>query len=458
MLKICAPYDQSTIKEIPWSQERDIEQALSKASELFQNTSCWLKAHQRIKILENTVELMKIRKNELIAVASAEGGKPITDSTVEINRAIQGVKLAVQGITSSKGAQIPMELSTSSDNRLAFTFKEPIGVVAAISAFNHPVNLIVHQVITAVAVGCPVIIKPDLNTPLSCLLMLEILTLSGLPEHWCQVVVCENHLAEKLATDKRVNYLSFIGSAKIGWHLRSKLPPGTRCSLEHGGAAPVIVEPDADFTTMIPALVKGGFYHAGQVCVSVQRIFAHHEQARALAEKLGKAASALKVGDPKNPDTEVGPLILASAADRIEQWVSEAVHQGAEVICGAKRISASFYAPTVLLNPPLSAKVSCLEIFGPVVCVYSTANTEEAIEIANSVSCPFQASIFTKNIDQALGTAKKINASAVMINDHTAFRSDWMPFGGRDHAGMGVGGIEYTMQELTKEKLLVMKS
>jgi acyl-CoA reductase-like NAD-dependent aldehyde dehydrogenase len=458
MLKVLSPFDQSLIKEIPFVGKDEVEKALATAYALFQNQSSWIPAHERIAILERTVEIMKTRMEELTKIAAQEGGKPYQDSKVEVLRAINGVKLAAEHIAHLKGEQIPMGLTKASENRIAFTTREPIGVVSSISAFNHPLNLIIHQSVTAIAAGCPVIIKPALTTPLSCLVFVEILAEAGLPEGWCQAIICENEAAEQLVTDSRVNYFSFIGSAKVGWYLRSKLSAGTRCALEHGGAAPVIVEKDADFDQMLPALLKGGFYHAGQVCVSVQRVFAHESICDDLANKLADMARNLVVGDQMNEETEVGPLILPREVDRVEEWVNEAIEGGAKLLCGGKRISDSCYEPTVLLNPPLNVRVSTSEIFGPVVCVYSFTDRAQAIEIANSLDVHFQAAVFTKNLDVALECVKKLNATAVMVNDHTAFRVDWMPFGGRDSSGIGMGGIQYTMHEMTREKLMVIKS
>jgi acyl-CoA reductase-like NAD-dependent aldehyde dehydrogenase len=458
MLKVRSPYDLSLIKEIPLVGKLEVEKALETAYGLFQDQSKWIPAHERIAILERTAEIMKTRIEELTNTASQEGGKPYLDSKIEVLRAINGVKLAAEHISQLKGEQIPMGLTVASENRLAFTTREPIGVVSSISAFNHPLNLIVHQTATAIAAGCPVIIKPALTTPLSCLSFIEILNEAGLPEGWCQAIICENEAAEKLVTDTRVNYFSFIGSSKVGWYLRSKLSPGTRCALEHGGAAPVIVEKDAELDKMLPALVKGGFYHAGQVCVSVQRIFVEKSIANQVAEGLKILTTKLKVGNQLNKDTEVGPLILPREVDRVEEWVNEAVNEGATLLCGGKRISDTCYEPTILVNPPLTVRVSTQEIFGPVICIYSYVNREKAIEIANSLEVHFQASVFTTNLEIALDCVKKLNATAVMVNDHTAFRVDWMPFGGRDSSGIGMGGIQYSMHEMTREKLMVIKS
>ncbi|MDA3906343.1 MAG: aldehyde dehydrogenase family protein [Bacteroidales bacterium] len=458
MLKVLSPFDQSLIKEIPLVGKEEVEKALSIAYSLFQDQSKWIPAHERIAILERTAHIMSTRIEELTKTAASEGGKPYADSKVEVLRAINGVKLAAEHISQFKGEQIPMGLTKASENRIAFTTREPIGVVSSISAFNHPLNLTIHQTVTAIAAGCPVIIKPASTTPLSCLAFIDILKEANLPDGWCQAVVCGREAAEQLVIDKRVNYFSFIGSASVGWYLRSKLSPGTRCALEHGGAAPVIVEKDADFEEMLPLLAKGGFYHAGQVCVSVQRVFVHQDIVRDVADKLAKIASKLIVGDPMNEKTEVGPLILPYEVDRVEEWVNEAIDAGTEVLAGGKRISDSCYEPTVLLNPPLNIRVSTLEIFGPVVCIYSYSDRDKAIEIANSLDLHFQAAVFTKNIDVALDCVKKLNATAVMVNDHTAFRVDWMPFGGRDSSGIGMGGIPYTMHEMTREKLMVIKS
>lgn len=458
MLIVTSAYDFRIIKEIPLASEQELENTLQTAHSLSVNRSTWIPAWQRIEILENVASIMKEQVEGLTNLAAEEGGKPYMDSKVEVLRAINGVKIAIEQISQLSGRQIPMGQTKSSVNRLAFTINEPIGVVASISAFNHPLNLIIHQTVTAIAAGTPVIVKPASSTPLSCLEFMNILNEAGLPEGWCQCIICNQEITERLATDPRVKYLSFIGSAKVGWYLRSKLATGTHCALEHGGAAPVIIEPDADIEEMLPALLKGGFYHAGQVCVSVQRVFINEDIISEVSKKLANMATRLKVGNPLDPETEVGPLIGTHEVDRVEKWVDEAINQGGKLLCGGKRINDSCYEPTVILNPPQHAKVSTEEIFGPVVCLYSYKNRDKAIMLANSLPFTFQAAVFTKDIDIALDTVNKLNATAVMINDHTAFRVDWMPFGGLDSSGIGVGGIPYTIKEMTKEKLVVIKN
>ena len=456
--KITSPYDQSFIKELPLINKNDIESILTTAQNLFTDQSNWIPAYKRIEILEKTASIMNDKIEELLVTAISEGGKPYLDSRAEVLRAIKSVKLAAEHISQIKGEQIPMGLTEASLNRIAFTSKEPIGIVVAVSAFNHPLNLAVHQIVTAIAAGCPVIFKPATATPLSGLALADILKEAGLPDGWLQIILCDNEVAELLVTDPRVNFFSFIGSAKVGWYLKSKLSPGTRCALEHGGAAPVIVESDADFKEMIPDLVKGGFYHAGQVCVSVQRVYVNKAICDHFIEEFAAATNKLVTGNPLDKKTDVGPLITPKEVDRVEEWVNEAIKKGAKLITGGKRISDTFFQPTVLLNPSEDSKVSTTEIFGPVVCIYSFTDRDEAIKRANALDVHFQAAVFTKNVDIALDTVKKLNATAVMVNDHTAFRVDWMPFGGRDSSGIGMGGISYAINEMTREKLMVFKS
>ena len=458
MLDVINPFNGELLQQIEINTAADVEQALVRAHALFEDRSAWLPAYQRVEILERAVQLMNDQIEELTGLAASEGGKPYADSKVEVLRAINGLKLAIEHIPQIKGEQIPMGHTESSANRLAFTQREPIGVVSSISAFNHPLNLIVHQTVPAIAVGAPVIIKPAQTTPLSCLKFVDILREAGLPDGWCQALVVQNQDAEKLVSDERVNFFSFIGSAAIGWMLRSKLAPGTRCALEHGGSAPVIIDQSAPVDTVIDSLLKGGFYHAGQVCVSVQRVFAHESVCVELAEKLAAKASQLKVGDQLDPNTEVGPLILPREVDRVAQWVEEAKESGAKVLCGGEKLSDTCYAPTVLLNPDENATVTQKEIFGPVVCVYSYTEKADAIARANSLPYAFQASIYSNDLTDVLDTSNKLNATAVMVNDHTAFRVDWMPFGGRDASGIGMGGIQYSMHEMTRDKMLVIKS
>lgn len=458
ILQIRSPFDGHLIAELPLAGEQEVEHALEKTYAVFRDQSRWLPRYKRIDILEKFARLMEAHAEEITLRAAEEGGKPYQDTVVEVKRAINGVKIAIAELYHLAGEEVPMGMTAASVNRLAFTTREPIGVVLAISAFNHPVNLIIHQVVPAIAAGCPVIVKPASATPLSCFKLVELLREAGLPDEYCIPLVCNRQLSEKMASDKRIGYLTFIGSAEVGWHLRSILAPGTRVALEHGGVAPVIVDRTANPDEIAPAIAKGGFYHAGQVCVSVQKVFAHEGIALQLARKLAEIADSQKVGDPLDPATDIGPLISQDEVIRIHDWVQEALSGGAQLLSGGNPALLQSYSPTVLFNPPSSVRVSTHEVFGPVICVYPFTDLRDAISRANSLRYAFQASVFTKDIDMAMQAAGQLNASAVMINDHTAFRVDWMPFGGRDESGIGMGGIPYSMKEMTREKLFVFHS
>ena len=456
-LEVVNPFDQAVIGRVTLSNWEAIDKFLEDAHRLFRNRNAWLPAYRRIEILQNATRLMEERFEALAYQIANEGGKPLIDARVEVARAIDGVGLCIKELSHMAGREIPMDLTEAGAGRVAFTTREPIGPVVSVSAFNHPLNLIVHQVAPAVAVGCPVLVKPADDTPLSCKAFVEILYEAGLPEEWCRFVACDIPTAEKMVTDPRVAFFSFIGSAKVGWMLRSKLAPGTRCALEHGGAAPVIVDESADMGAMVPSLIKGGFYHSGQVCVSVQRIFAPERCAEDIAQALAESASKLLVGNAIEERTECGPLIRPREVDRVDAWVDEAKTGNARILSGGKKLGATTYAPTVLLDPPNDAKVSTLEIFGPVICVYATEALDQAIQQANALPYAFQASVFTKNLDSALRAVQQLDATAVMVNDHTAFRVDWMPFAGRRQSGYNTGGIGYTMHDMTQDKMAVIK-
>ncbi|MFQ5354931.1 MAG: aldehyde dehydrogenase family protein [Mariprofundaceae bacterium] len=458
-LEVTNPYDGNLIATLDTADAEAAGLAMNTASALYNDRNNWLPITRRIEVLNKAAVLMDGRAEELALLIACEGGKPLVDARIEVARAIDGIRLCIEAIRTQSGNMIPMDLNAASAGRLAFTRHEPIGVVLAFSAFNHPLNLIVHQVGPAVAAGCPVIIKPAEATPLSCIRFVQILREAGLPEAWCQVAIVNDlDVAGNMVANPEVGFFSFIGSAKVGWMLRSRLAPGARCALEHGGAAPVIVETDADLGMTVPLLAKGGFYHAGQVCVSVQRIFAHASIARDLADRLAVVANKMVVGDAANPKTGIGPLIRSSEVARVHDWVNDAVTDGAELVCGGKPISDSCFAATVLFDPPGHSLVSRREIFGPVVCVYPYDALDEAIDRANVLEFAFQAAIFTRDLDAALAACRQLDAAAVMVNDHTAFRVDWMPFAGLKQSGLGTGGIAWTMHDMQIEKLIVIRS
>ena len=458
-LTVTSPFDGRELAVLETGGVEHVNDAMSSAHGLFRDRNGWLPIPKRVEILNRAAEIMASEVEELTLLAASEGGKPYADSKVEVIRAIDGIHLCVETLRGHAGSVVPVGTTQATTGRAAFTQKEPIGVVVAVSAFNHPLNLIVHQVGPAVASGCPVVVKPAADTPLSCIRFVEILREAGLPPAWCQVLITDNReSAEALVTDPRVGFFSFIGSARVGWMLRSKLAPGARCALEHGGAAPVVVVPPYDSDAALGAVLKGGFYHAGQVCVSVQRVYVPRADAEDFAKKLAKRAEQLVVGAPEDSATDVGPLIRNDEVARVGDWVDQALAEGAQLLTGGEAISDSCYKPTVLLNPALDSRVSTDEIFGPVVCVYSYDDVQDAVARANALPVAFQAAIFCNDIDESMRLYKALDASAVMINDHSAFRDDVMPFAGLRESGLGVGGIPYTMHDLQIDKMMVIKS
>lgn len=457
-LKVINPYTGQTIDEVKMADEAGIEYMLSRANGLFLDRNQWIPKNDRIAILQRLKRGMQDHYDELVDISIKEGGKPYTDTRIEMDRAILGIQLAIEYLGQNAGKMIPMGRTAGSARRVAFTVDEPRGPVVSISAFNHPINLTIHQTVTAIAAGCPVIMKPALKTPLTARMICDLIQQAGLPEGWCQYLVCSNELTEKLATDPRIAYVSFIGSYKVGWYLRSRLSPGTDIALEHGGVATVLLTENADMAKSIQPLIKGGFYHAGQVCVSVQRIFVHQSVADEFIGSFVAGVRQLITGDPADPRTDVGPLILTQEVQRLQDWVDEAVAKGGTVLAGGKSISKTCFEPTVILNPSLDALVSREEVFGPVVSLYTYTDIEDALKKINDLPFSFQAALFTEDLDEAMDLSNRIKANTVMINDHTAFRVDWMPFGGSEWSGIGTGGIAYSIKEMSKEKLIVLKS
>ena len=416
-LSVYNPFDLSEIGRLATGDSRHVEQALTTAYDLFRNRDSWLPLDQRIDIFSRLLHRISGQWEDLARQAAAEGGKPLVDSRIEISRAMDGIKLCIDCMRRESGSMPVVNSAAATRHHLAFTTKEPVGVVVAVSAFNHPFNLIVHQVGPALAAGCPVIVKPAEDTPLSCWHLAKLFHESGLPPEWLQVLIPESlAVAEHLVTARRVGFFSFIGSARVGWSLRSKLAAGTRCALEHGGPAPVIVAADTDLDL------------------------------------------AVRAGDPLLDNTDVGPLIRPAEVDRVEAWVNEARAGGGTIICGGQRVGQTGYAPTIIHNPPVDARVSEQEIFGPVVCVYDYEALDYAIEQANRLPFAFQAAVFSEHQPTILRAYKRLDASTVMVNQHTAFRSDGMPFAGLKQSGLGVGGICHTFREMQVNKMMVFHS
>lgn len=452
------PFSSNVIAQVEIQSEALAMEKIQNAYNYYINKSSWIKKNQRIEIIKKAQSIFLSKKEQVIDLAIKEGGKPLKDSLIEFDRALLTFDLAIHELFSGDRTHtIPMELSEGSLNRHAFTVTEPRGVVLALSAFNHPINLAAHQIIPAIAQGCPVVFKPSFKTPLSPKILVDSFIEAGLPENLCQYLVIENDVVQKLVQHPKLGFLSFIGSAKVGWYLRSKLAPGAHCTLEHGGVAATIIDEGYNVKNIAHGLVKSAFYHAGQVCISLQRLFVHESIYDKLVENLLLEAKKLKTGNPLDIDTDVGPLISPTEVSRVDMWVKEALEKGGKLLLGGQKLSNSLYPPTILTNPSFDSRISYEEIFGPVLAIYTFSNLEEALGKINNNNYHFQASIFSNNINKACYLAHNINATSVMINDFSTFRVDWMPFYGHGLAGLGKQGIKYAMKELSIEKLLVFK-
>lgn len=452
--EVVSPYTGEVIAEVEQADDAAVEAGLVQAEETF--NAGVLPPYQRADILHNLAAQMKDRHEELSLTIAQEGGKPLKDARVEVTRAVNTVRLSAEEATQIDGEQQAMGGTAGNENKITLTLREPIGVVSSISAFNHPVNLIAHQVAPPLAAGNSVVLKPSGDTPISALKLGEMLQKAGLPAGYLSILPCEPPVAQTLATDPRINYLSFIGSAKVGWHLRRVAADGTRVGLEHGGNAPAIVAADADLQKTAQVCLPGGYYHAGQVCVSVQRLYLHRSIADQFIDIYKPMVESLIVGDPTLPETGVGPLIRPREVERVKSWVDAAVAEGAEIVTGGEVLEHNCFQPTLLKNVQEGMDVVDKEVFGPVVSVIVYDDIEEAVAGANAGPNGFQAAVFTQDINTGLHAAKKLDFSAVMLNDSTAFRVDWMPFGGRHSSGLGMGGVKYSIEEMTQLKLIVL--
>ncbi len=452
--EVVSPYTGEVIAEVEQADDAAVEAGLVQAEETFK--AGVLPPYQRADILHNLAAQMKDRHEELSLTIAQEGGKPLKDARVEVTRAVNTVRLSAEEATQIDGEQQAMGGTAGNENKITLTLREPIGVVSSISAFNHPVNLIAHQVAPPLAAGNSVVLKPSGDTPISALKLGEMLQKAGLPAGYLSILPCEPPVAQTLATDPRINYLSFIGSAKVGWHLRRVAADGTRVGLEHGGNAPAIVAADADLQKTAQVCLPGGYYHAGQVCVSVQRLYLHRSIADQFIDIYKPMVESLIVGDPTLPETGVGPLIRPREVERVKSWVDAAVAEGAEIVTGGEVLEHNCFQPTLLKNVQEGMDVVDKEVFGPVVSVIVYDDIEEAVAGANAGPNGFQAAVFTQDINMGLHAAKKLDFSAVMLNDSTAFRVDWMPFGGRHSSGLGMGGVKYSIEEMTQLKLIVL--
>jgi acyl-CoA reductase-like NAD-dependent aldehyde dehydrogenase len=374
---------------------------------------------------------------------------------VEAKRAMSTYTFAAVEARKLAGEMVPMDAAQAGEGKLAFTLRKPIGIVGAISPFNFPLNLVAHKLAPALAAGCPVVLKPASQTPLSALLLAELEEEAGLPPGWLSVVVGpSSEIGDVLVEDERVKAITFTGSGQVGWGLKERAPK-KKVSLELGNATPVIVAADADLDAAATALAANSFSFAGQSCISVQRIYVERAAYDGLIELMLPRVEALQVGDPADEETDVGPVIDEDAKQRILEWIDEARKAGAEVLAGGEDRDG-LIGPTVIAGANRDLKVSCEEVFGPVVTVNAVDSIEEAIELANGTRYGLQAGVFTSSLDTALRAARELDFGGVTVNEAPTFRSDQMPYGGVKDSGNTREGPHYAVRELTEEHLVVL--
>lgn len=455
---VVTPFNGREVGQVEKADTAAVEQAFVNAQFYFEKVMKKMPAFQRAEILYKVAELMKNEHEDLAMTIANEGGKPLTDARIEVTRAINTVKMSGDEALQLNGNQLTMDRAPGTQNHIAFSIRQPLGIILAISAFNHPVNLICHQVATAIAAGNTVLVKPASTTPISCLKMARLFQKAGLPDGVINVLTISGRETDKIISDKRIRFVSFIGSGEVGWNIRKKVHNGVGCAFEHGGTAVAVVDEKADLEKAVPALLKGGYYHAGQVCVSTQIVYLHEKVYDGFIEKFQNGVSKLIVGDPTMVETQVGPLIEHQETDRVEKWVDEAISMGAKALIGGTKISDSLYSPTILEDVTEEMLVWKEEIFGPVVCFIKYSNLDQVIQSVNQKPFSFQTCIYSQDIDVCMHYARSIETKACMINDHTAFRVDWMPFGGSKESGLSMGGVRYSIEEMTEEKMIIIKN
>jgi acyl-CoA reductase-like NAD-dependent aldehyde dehydrogenase len=447
------PFTGKILAEVSQASQADAEVAIQSTVDAAKAMGA-LPSHARYNLLQRIAGALYDRREEFARLMTAEAGKPITDARREVSRAVQTFTVAAEEAKRIPGDVIPLDWTPGTDSHLGILRRFPIGPVLGITPFNFPLNLVAHKVAPALAAGNPILIKPAPQTPLTALLLGEVAVESGLPPGGLNVLPCNNTVAEQLVVDPRFTLLSFTGSAAVGWALKAKCGK-KKVVLELGGNAGVIVEPDADLDFAAQRCAAGGFGYAGQTCISVQRILAHHSIADLFTTKLLLQVARLKVGDPSDEATVVGPLIDQNAAHRIETWISEAVSQGARVLLGGKRMGSVVEA-TVLSNVTPAMKVSCQEVFGPVVAVTPYRQFDEAIQALNRSDYGLQAGLFTQDVNKVFHAFRRLEVGAVLANEIPTFRADHMPYGGVKDSGIGREGVRAAIEEMTEPRLLVM--
>jgi acyl-CoA reductase-like NAD-dependent aldehyde dehydrogenase len=449
-VEVRSPYSGEPVARVAKAGPEEARRAVDAAEQAMQEQ---LPAHRRAEILVRVAGALGRRHEEAARLISDEAGKPLKAARVEAARAMSTYTFAAVEARKLAGDMVPMDAAQAGEGKLAFTLRRPIGVVGAISPFNFPLNLVAHKIAPALAAGCAVVLKPASQTPLSALLLAELEEEAGLPPGWLNVLVGPaSEIGDVLVADERVKLITFTGSSEVGWKLKERAAK-KRVNLELGNATPVIVTADADVTAAAAKVAQNAFSFAGQSCISVQRVYVDRAAYDEFVDRLVPLVEELKVGDPADEDTDVGPVIDEGARERILDWIRAT---SGDVLTGGE-LDGELIRPTVIANPGRDDEVSCQEVFGPVCTVTAVDSLAEAIALANGTRYGLQAGIFTSSLDSALRAAQELEFGGVTVNEAPTFRSDQMPYGGVKDSGNTREGPYYAVREMTEERLVVVE-
>ena len=451
--EIKSPYDQSVVGKVHFAEERQVQEALTAADEAFLEIKK-LSSHERSIVLEKISSEIERRKEELAKSIVLTAGKTIKSSRVEVERSVNTFKIASEEAKRMEGEIIPLDLSVQTKEKWGFVRRFPIGVIAAITPFNFPLNLVAHKVAPALASGNTVVLRPASQVCITSLLLGEIINETDYPEGGINIVPSGYKEAEVLLDDERVKKLTFTGSPSIGWELKKRAYK-KKVTLELGGNAAVVIEPDASLDFALPQTILGAFSYSGQVCISIQRIFLQEKIYERFLADFVEQTKKLRMGNPLEEETDIGPMINLEAAEKTEEWVNEAVENGARIVCGGRRDGVMF-EPTVLENVKPELRISWLEAFAPIVVVYPYKDFEEALKGVNYSIYGLQAGIFTNDLKKAFKAYEVLDVGGVIINDIPTFRIDHMPYGGVKESGFGREGLKYAIEEMTEMKLMTL--
>jgi acyl-CoA reductase-like NAD-dependent aldehyde dehydrogenase len=454
LLEVTNKYTGEAIGSVPVTDKQTFVEAVQSAREGFGLVS-GMPAYERSMILQRTSERIEEKKDEITRLIAMEAGKAWKHAKAEVERSVQTFKFASEQAKSIHGETVPMDAAVGGEKRVGFYLRFPVGIVGAISPFNFPLNLVAHKVAPAIAAGCSVILKPASTTPLTSLKLGEIMMEAGLPNGALSVIVGPGStVGNWLVTDPHVSMITFTGSPPVGKDIKEKSGL-KKVTLELGSNSACIIDDSADLNLAVPRCIVGSFAYAGQVCISVQRIYIHDKVFDEFTQRFLEGTQKLKLGDPLDPETDMGPMITEGDAVRTETWVNEAVSGGAKILIGGKR-EKNFYHPTVLTNVKPEMKVMAQEIFAPVVCFVPFAHFSDAVRMADDSVYGLQAGVYTSDIEKAFQAVKGIRVGGVIVNDVPTYRADQMPYGGVKDSGMGREGLKFAIEEMTDIKMVVL--